>query len=345
MPLGGAVAKEMRMKPPGSDLVVANTSELIIPTKNAALGQGSLAEIVGPLTLANVKLGSIDQKTSMVMSYITAMKSEVASAVRQTTSSVNTMSNKLSAGMPVKVVNQPTVKFAMGMGPIGGGIGKFPKTSGYGPRWGRMHSGNDYGMPVGTKLGLGGPGKVLFAGAAGAYGNMVDIGGPGGMVYRFAHLSKINAPVGATLPPGYPFALSGNTGRSTGPHLHFEARPGGGGAVNPDPFAGMIRAGYAGMGVGPLMDAAKLEMSKMPYGAQLAVRNTDEVFMKPMQMANLVESSTKAGAEGRGNISMSGVTINVNGVNKNSEQIAEEVAAHLLTAMYKASYSNDGRQG
>lgn len=337
MPLGGAVAKEMKMKPPGSDLVIANSSELIIPTKHAAEGQGTVGALVAPLV-------SIDAKTSTVAAYINQMRSQLGSAVRQTTAAVNTTNARLSSGMPVKVVNQPTVKFAMGGGFARGGIGGFPKTSGFGMRWGRMHQGNDYGMPVGTPLGIGGPGKVLFAGSAGGYGNMVDIGGPGGMVYRFAHLSKIMAPVGANLPPGMAFAKSGNTGRSTGPHLHFEARPGGGGAVNPDAFAGIIRAGYAGMPVGPLMEAAKLEMSKMPYGAQLAVRNTDEIFMKPQQMSQLVEGATSAGVSGAGNVTLTGTVINVNGV-QNPQMIAEQVAGELLTAMYKATFANDGRQG
>ena len=241
--------------------------------------------------------------------------------------------------MPVRVINQPTVKFAMGGGFARGGIGNFPKTSGFGMRGGRMHSGNDYGMPVGTKLGIGGPGKVIGAGNWGGYGTAMDIGGPGGMVYRFAHLSKTLAPVGATLPPGAAFGLSGNTGRSTGPHLHFEARPGGGGPVNPDPFAGMIRAGYAGTPIGGLLSAAQTEASKMPYGAQLAVRNTDEIFMKPQQMANVVEGATHAGATGVGNIQTGPITISIDGYNQDPKQLTETIAAELINAMYRKSRS------
>jgi hypothetical protein len=225
------------------------------------------------------------------------------------------------------------------VGPVGGGIGGFPKTSGYGMRWGKMHTGNDYGMPVGTKLGIGGPGKVLGAGYWGGYGNTMDIGGPGGMVYRFAHLSKFNAPVGANLPPGYPFALSGNTGNSTGPHLHFEARPGGLGPVNPDAFAGIIRANFGGTPLGPLMGAMGTEMQNMPYGSQLAVSNSDEIFMKPKQMAHVIESSARAGAEGVGNVSMSGVTININGYDKDPKELTDSIASELLTAIYRKSRS------
>jgi murein DD-endopeptidase MepM/ murein hydrolase activator NlpD len=270
----------------------------------------------------------------------TSAVNSLQTSVQATTTAVTNLSGKLSGPIDVKVVNSPTIKFDMGgMGRVGGSIGNFPKTSGFGMRWGRPHEGNDYGMPVGTKLGIGGPGKVLGAGYWGGYGNTMDIGGPGGMVYRFAHLSKFNAPVGANLPPGYPFALSGNTGNSTGPHLHFEARPGGGGPVNPDAFAGIIRANFAGTPLGPLMGAMKTEMQNMPYGSQLAVSNSDEIFMKPKQMAHVIESSARAGAEGVGNVSMSGVTININGYDKDPKELTDSIASELLTAIHRKSRS------
>ena len=324
-----ALALESRNMPRGARPVIANSSELIIPT--AAGGQGDINALIMPLQ-------SIDAKTSTVAAYISQMRNQISGSIRQTTEAINTMSGKINAGMPVKVVNQPTVKFS-GMGPIGGGIGKFPKTSGYGMRWGRMHSGNDYGMPIGTKLAIGGPGRILFAGSAGGYGNMVDIGGPDGMVYRFAHLSKFLAPVGATLPPGVPFALSGNSGRSTGPHLHFEARPGGGGPVPPDAFANIIRANFVGSPFGPLMGAMQKEMKGMPYGSQLAVANSDEIFMKPKQMANVIEGATRAGAEGVGNITTGPITISIDGYNQDPKQLTEIIASELITAMYRKSRS------
>jgi hypothetical protein len=212
-------------------------------------------------------------------------------------------------------------------------------TSPYGWRNGRIHAGNDYGMPVGTKLALGIPGQVLSAGWAGGYGMNMDILGADGVMYRFAHLSRYLLPPGASVVPNVPFALSGNTGKSTGPHLHFEAHPGGRGAVNPTPFAGVIRANYAGMDTSQVMGAIGGELANMPYGSDLVVGNSSEIMMKPNQAANLVSSSVRAGVQGSGSVTVSGITINVNGANKSGRELAEEIASHIMDAIESANYS------
>jgi murein DD-endopeptidase MepM/ murein hydrolase activator NlpD len=287
--------------------------------------------------LAQVKVQVIASEKEL-KSQVGASSNNMQAKIQETTDAVKDLPSRFSSGIPVRIIGTPTVRFDMGgMGPVGGGIGGFAKTSGYGMRWGKMHTGNDYAMPVGTKLGIGGPGKVLFAGDAGGYGKMMDIGGPGGVVYRFAHLSKFNAPVGATLPPGFPFALSGNTGRSTGPHLHFEARPGGMGPVNPNAFAGMIRANYAGTPIGGLLSAAQMEANKMPYGSNLAVGNTDEIFMRPTQMASLIEGSTRAGVTGAGNFEVGSVEVTINDNTGDIAKVSDQAAEMILQSMYRQS--------
>jgi murein DD-endopeptidase MepM/ murein hydrolase activator NlpD len=108
-----------------------------------------------------------------------------------------------------------------------------PRTSGYGLRWGRLHAGIDYGAPVGTPLRSMGTGTVVAAGPMGGYGVYIDIEYTDGTVSRYGHLSSISASVGQQVAPGDLVGHTGNTGRSTGPHLHLEIRPGGGGPIDP----------------------------------------------------------------------------------------------------------------
>ena len=109
-------------------------------------------------------------------------------------------------------------------------------TSGYGMRWGRMHWGNDFGCPIGTPLRAMSRGTVTFVGSNGNMGKLVRVKYWDGTESWYAHMSRFSASVGETVMPGDVVGLSGNTGRSTGPHLHLEIHPNGGGPVNPAPW-------------------------------------------------------------------------------------------------------------
>jgi murein DD-endopeptidase MepM/ murein hydrolase activator NlpD len=87
-----------------------------------------------------------------------------------------------------------------------------------------MHEGIDFITDVGTPVVAAAGGVVQFAGFHPQYGNMIDIDHGNDLVTRYAHLSKILVKEGDLLQRGRRIALSGNTGRSTGPHLHFEVR-------------------------------------------------------------------------------------------------------------------------
>ncbi|MEM1431069.1 MAG: M23 family metallopeptidase [Pseudomonadota bacterium] len=108
-------------------------------------------------------------------------------------------------------------------------------TSGYGRRWGRMHNGTDFAGPVGTPIYTTADGVVTGAGWEGGYGRMITIQHEFGIETRYAHLSRIRVNVGERVSKGDRIGDMGNTGRSTGPHLHYETRVNGN-AVNPMNF-------------------------------------------------------------------------------------------------------------
>lgn len=104
-------------------------------------------------------------------------------------------------------------------------VGRF--TSPFGPRWGRFHYGIDIANSVGTDIKAADGGIVTRAGSAGSYGNLIIIDHQNGTSTRYAHLSRIDVKVGQAVEQGQSIAKMGNTGRSTGSHLHFEVRVGG----------------------------------------------------------------------------------------------------------------------
>lgn len=107
-----------------------------------------------------------------------------------------------------------------------------PVTSGFGPRWGRMHEGIDIAVASGTAVGAALSGTVIHAGWLGGYGNLVVVDHGNGLSTAYAHNSSVAAGVGASVGQGQTVAYSGNTGNSSGPHVHFEVRVNGG-AVDP----------------------------------------------------------------------------------------------------------------
>jgi murein DD-endopeptidase MepM/ murein hydrolase activator NlpD len=94
------------------------------------------------------------------------------------------------------------------------------------PFTGRLafHSGIDYAAPQGTKVLSAGAGTVTFVGQISGYGNVVEITHANGIITRYGHLSAFLAKEGQKVTTGTPIARVGSTGRSTGPHLHFEVR-------------------------------------------------------------------------------------------------------------------------
>lgn len=115
----------------------------------------------------------------------------------------------------------------------------FRFTSGFGPRWGRLHAGTDFAGPIGTPIHATADGVVTFAGWSSGYGRLIKIQHEFGIETRYAHLNAMRVSVGERVSRGERIGDMGNSGRSTGPHLHYEVRVGGT-PVNPMTY---IRAG------------------------------------------------------------------------------------------------------
>jgi len=110
-------------------------------------------------------------------------------------------------------------------------------TSGYGWRWGRMHRGIDIANNVGTPIVAAARGRVSFAGwHEGGYGYFVEITHEDGSRTRYGHNSNLLVREGQQVDQGQVISQMGSSGRSTGPHLHFEVLPPGEGAMNPLQF-------------------------------------------------------------------------------------------------------------
>jgi murein DD-endopeptidase MepM/ murein hydrolase activator NlpD len=97
-------------------------------------------------------------------------------------------------------------------------------TSGYGARWGTTHCGIDLAVPVGTEVAAAADGMVIQSGWNGGYGISVYLQHDDGSITRYGHMSETCVIVGEYVSQGEQIGLSGNTGDSTGPHVHFEIR-------------------------------------------------------------------------------------------------------------------------
>lgn len=123
-----------------------------------------------------------------------------------------------------RIVKRGTIVPPSYIKPLSGGR----KSSGFGPRTAptkgasTYHKGQDWATPVGTSIYASSGGTVAKAGWGSGYGYVVYIDHPDGRQTRYAHLSKVLVKAGQTVKQGEKIALSGNTGISSGPHLHFE---------------------------------------------------------------------------------------------------------------------------
>jgi murein DD-endopeptidase MepM/ murein hydrolase activator NlpD len=151
-----------------------------------------------------------------------------AAAARASESPGVVESDGSSAATPVSSSPPTSASSSGGMiWPVSG-----PVTSGFGPRWGRMHEGIDISASTGTPIRAAKSGTVIFSGSMSGYGNLVVVDHGGGLATAYAHLSGFATGAGRHVSQGQVIGYVGCTGRCFGSHLHFEVRVGGR-AVNP----------------------------------------------------------------------------------------------------------------
>ncbi|MGW7366714.1 M23 family metallopeptidase [Streptomyces sp. NPDC054841] len=128
--------------------------------------------------------------------------------------------------------------------PVRGGVSTAYKTAG--SMWSSgYHTGVDFIAATGTSVKAVGPGTVVSAGWSGAYGNEVVIKHSDGTYSQYAHLSQLSIASGESVTGGQQIGLSGSTGNSTGPHLHFEIRTSPSYGSDIDPLAYLRRHGVS----------------------------------------------------------------------------------------------------
>lgn len=184
-----------------------------------------IVQVKGRLVGARASIDEVRAKRKKLLSGVAGERKELEGHLKGLEREESKIQSKLS-GMP----SGGAVK--QGSGAIDWPAnGQF--TSPFGYRWGRLHGGIDIAVPVGTPVHAAASGSVAIAGWVGGYGNYVCINHGGGLSTCYGHNSRLGVSVGQQVSKGQVIAASGNTGNSTGPHIHFETRVGG---VQRDPM-------------------------------------------------------------------------------------------------------------
>ncbi|MCT9006257.1 M23 family metallopeptidase [Streptomyces rhizosphaerihabitans] len=207
----------------------------MVRTRAAVLTVGLGASVVlgaGVATAAETGVSSSATVTAANAVHTQAAAQAKAAVAKKTAATKAAVAKKAAAKKKAASWIDPVAKYSLSA--------SFNQAGGM---WAHKHSGQDFAVPQGTNVMAAHGGTVVKAGGNGAgdgpaYGNAVVIKHGNGTYSQYAHLSRIDVHVGQVVTTGQHIALSGNTGNSSGPHLHFEIRttPNYGSAINPVAF-------------------------------------------------------------------------------------------------------------
>ncbi|MCI5675576.1 MAG: peptidoglycan DD-metalloendopeptidase family protein [Ezakiella sp.] len=157
-----------------------------------------------------------------------AAKEKDLAQLEELTKAEEMESNKIEAAIRAEAQRAAQYQGSYTGGRIGWPLpGHTRITSPFGYRGREFHRGTDIGAPVGTAIVAAEEGKVIFSGWMGTYGQLVVISHGNNLSTAYAHCAKLLVSVGQVVKKGQQIATVGLTGRTTGPHLHFEVRVGG----------------------------------------------------------------------------------------------------------------------
>ncbi len=162
-------------------------------------------------------------------------------------------------------------------------------TSGFGQRSLGYHEGLDFGVPVGSPIISSQTGTVVDVRSSPSYGNLVRVRGADGLETLYAHLSTVGVQPGQQVQQGQQIALSGNTGRSTGPHLHYEVIKDGR-RVDPAP---LINATGEAPRPTQEQNVADAPITAPPNSSSSTASAASRVATQPSTGAQIMQSSTQ----------------------------------------------------
>ncbi len=217
----------------------------IDPVQVEMVEEGTMSEVVKYKTIKKetnkmykgdtiVRQEGVNGK-QVITGKITKINGEVVDRNLTEQKVIKEVQNKIIlVGTAKRPKTEPTGIFGNPLDPKSG----YVITSRVGARWGRSHEGIDFGVRSGTPIYASDGGEVVISGVYGAYGYCIQIKHNDGYITRYGHCSQLLVSKGQKVYKGQKIALSGNTGRSTGPHLHFELRKNGA-VIDPGPIIGV----------------------------------------------------------------------------------------------------------
>ena len=188
------------------DAIAAKEREL---ARTRAALQGEEAALESVRADRQARLDSIEDRVDQLEGIEAELQAEMQAQIAAAT----------SGGAPLTAGPVPAPSASGLIWPVDGVL-----TSGFGMRWGRMHEGIDIAVPEGTPIRAAASGTVILAAYSGGYGNYTCIDHGGGLSTCYGHQSGFAVSSGSGVSQADTIGYSGNTGSSTGPHLHFEVR-------------------------------------------------------------------------------------------------------------------------